>query len=154
MDDVLNVSATPTVDTNIYASGDLIGTKMEFDVGQFRDAGGFILDSVTLVDQAKQSANVDLVLFNADPSGTTFTDNAAFDVADADMSKICAVVSLTTHVTFNDNSLSIARDQGIPIKLGKSLASQRLYGALVARATPTFAAATDVRVTLGVRAND
>jgi len=146
------VSASPTVDTSAYGSGDLIGAAaLQFPIPRFR-AEGCLLEYVQIIDQAKQSANVDLVLFGSDPSGTTFSDNAAFDIADADMAKIVALVSVTTHFAFSDNSASNARGLGIPIFLDPTAASQILYGALVARATPTFAAGTDVRVTLGLRA--
>lgn len=148
---IRTVSSSPTVDTNIYASGDLIGTKMTFDLAAFRDADGVTLEQVLLVDLAKQSANIDLILFATDPTGTTFTDNAAFDVADADMAKIVAVVPLTTHHVFSDNSISRGTQLAIPLPLVISAATPAVYGALVSRATPTFTAGTDVRVQMTVR---
>lgn len=151
MDDVHLISATPVVDTSIYASGDAMhAAQMQFDVSNFRDAGGFVLDQVMIADKDKEAANVDLVLFSATVANQTI--NTAFAPTDTELATIVAVVSLTTHVAFSDNGLTYARDLGIPIKLPKSSANQILYGFLVARATPTYTAAADLKVTLGLRA--
>lgn len=145
------VSATPTLDTNAYGSGDLVGTKMTFDLSAFRAAGGnVVLESVLIRDLAKQSANLDLVLFSSDPTASTLTDNAAFDPHDTDLAAVVAVIPITTHNAYNDNGISYARNLAIPLNLDVTDASLNLYGVLVARATPTYAA-SDLRVNLTVR---
>lgn len=145
------VSVTPTIDTSIYASGDAMhAAPMEFDASMFRDAGGFILDQVLIVDNDKEVANVDLILFSADLADQTI--NNPFDPSDAELATAIAAVSVTTHFSFNDNSLSVARDLGIPIRMGRTATTGTIYGFLVARATPTYTAATDLKVTLGLRA--
>lgn len=149
---VLNLTVG-TVTAGIYGAKDLIGGKMSFDVSAFDSSDGcMILEQVLVIDQAMQSANVDLVLFASNPSATTFTNDASLDIADADMAKICAVVSVTTHHAFTDNGISGARELSIPINVGVVSGTRTLYAALVARSTPTFAASTDVSVTLGLRA--
>lgn len=143
-------SATPTIDTNIYASGDLLGTKLSFSgAGQRGDgvAAGGIVRSVLITDLAAQGADIDVVLFNADPSGTTFTNNAAFDLADADIAKVVGVAQVTTDAAFNDNGVSFAHNLYIPFNVA---AGNILYGALVVRATPTYATAADLVVYVGV----
>ena len=143
------VSASPTADTSAYADGDLIGGKLSFSSAVRFSAGSALLQNAVLVDQAKQSANIDLVLFDADPTGTTFTDQAAFDVADADMDKIIAVIRFGTYgdwITFNDNGIAqYTPPGGVPIKL---TTGTTLYGALVSRGAPTFAASTDLKARL------
>lgn len=146
MESVLTVSQAPVVDTAIYASGDLLGTLMTFNVASARDTGGLVLDQVLIRDAAKQQANVDLVLFDADPSNTTLTDNAAVAIHASDLSKVIGVVSLTTHVAFNANGISLAKAVGLLV-----MVPEKLYGLLVARATPTYAAAADLTVVLGFR---
>jgi hypothetical protein len=84
---------------------------------------------------------LDVVLFDSDPSATTFTDQAALDIADADLLKVIGVVSVTTWYAFADNSVGQARNLAIPVSSAGSL-----YACLVSRATPTFAAATDVTI--------
>ena len=143
------VTASPTADTSAYADGDLIGGKLSFTSATRFSGGSALLQNALLVDQAKQSANIDLVLFGADPSGTAFTDQAAFDVADADMDKIIAVIRFGTYgdwITFNDNGIAqYTPPGGVPIKL---TTGTTLYGALVSRAAPTFAASTDIKAIL------
>lgn len=148
---LLHISAVPTVDTNIYGSGDLLGTKMSWDISALRDAGGLILDTVLIADAAKQVANVDLLLFGSNPASTTFTDNAAVAIHADDLAKIIAGVSLTTHISFNANSITVGRALGITIPFPPGNVGL-IYGCLISRATPTYAAATNLRVTLGLRA--
>lgn len=143
MQDIRTISASPTASTAAYASGDLIGDKLTFDVSHLANKGngGLVLDHVDITDAAKQSADVDLVLFLEDPStGTVFTDNAAFDVAADDLSKIGAVIPVTTHHTFNSNNVSRATQLDLAVKMNRTGSDRNLYGALVSRATPTFAA--------------
>lgn len=139
---------TMTADTNIYASGDLIGGKLTFTNALLRSGGTGTLKTLVLVDQAKQAAAVDLILFNADPDGTTFTDNVALDIADADMAKIVGAVSIpaANYFAFSDNNVAVVKDIGLVVKAASG--SSTLYGALVSRGTPTYAAATDLALKL------
>lgn len=140
------VSASPTVDTAIYAAGDLIGGKLTFANAARVASGNGEIFSVLLADQAKQSIAIDLILFDSDPTGTTFTDQAALDIADADLTKIICVVPITTYAALNDNSIGFAS-----VRFPFALASgTSLYGCLVSRGTPTFAAGADVTVRLGI----
>jgi len=139
-------SATPVVDTSAYATGDLIGGKLTFSppAGTSYQGTGYIV-SVSITDKADQAVDLELVLFHTNPSSTTFTDQAAFDPADADLAYVSSVIALassTTFFTYNDNGVHFLGSLAIPFK-GKTL-----YGALVSRGTPTFAAASDVTVTV------
>lgn len=142
------ISASPVVDTSINASGDNLGGKLTFTAAcnSLRTLSGEIRN-VIVVDQAKQSADMDLVIFNADPTGTTFTTNAALDVADADMAKVDAVIPITTHKTLSDNGISTADSKAYSVHC---TSGGVLYGALVSRGTPTYAAASDLQVTIVV----
>ena len=143
-------SATPAVDTAIYASGDLIGTMLTFkNVTRTAGRGGEIIDAI-LTDLAKQSAVIDLILFDADPTNTTFTDQAAFDSADADMPKAIGAIEFLTYYGLNDNSFASETAIGMGF-LPANAAPTTIYGALVSRGTPTFAAATDVTVRLKIK---
>lgn len=146
------VSVTPTVDTSAYASGDLIGGKLTLSsAGRFGDKlrnGTGVVQSVVVADKAKQSVTLDVVLFDTDPTGTTFTDNAAFAVADADIGKIIGVASVSNWTAFSDNSVGDAINlTNLPFDLGESTT---IYAALVARGAPTYVAATDLVVRVGI----
>jgi hypothetical protein len=143
---------TLTVDTAIYASGDLIG-KHSGGYLTFAKAigvGGTKLISARLIDQAKQAAAIDLVLFSTPPNTNTLTDNGALDVSDTDLPFYLGHISFVagSYAAFGDNNAAILNN----IQLGLNPASndKNLYGLLVSRGTPTFAAATDLAVSISV----
>lgn len=136
-----------TVDTNAYASGDNLGGKLSFDLSRFRDFDSICLKKVMLADKADQSVVIDLVLFDSDPSGTTFTDNGALDIADADIAKIIDVIQISHYYNFADNSVAVETPE-TPIYL-QTNSTMTLYGALVVRDAPTYAA-SDLTLRLGV----
>lgn len=145
--DPLNVtfiSQSPTVDTSAYASGDTIGAKMTFTgVCSMGKQRAQIL-GVQILDKAKQSADIDVVLFNTSAPGGTYTDNAAITIADANLPNIQAEISITTHKTFNDNSISYSSEVIRPVMCDTP---GNLYGYMISRGTPTYAA-SDLTVVL------
>ena len=72
-----------TVQAAAYATGELVGGKLTL-AGPFIKYGGLI-ESVIITDLAKQSIGKDVVIFDANPSNTTFTENSALAIADADL---------------------------------------------------------------------
>lgn len=148
------VTATPTISTSAYADGDALGDKLTFTAAlQSSTATGYVI-SIMVTDLAGTTEDIDLVLFRTDPAATTFTDNAALDIADADLSKVMAVVNFgsANRFAFNDNGVKYVASLAIPVE-GKTTASalsRTFYGALVSRGTPTFAGTSDVSVTLGI----
>jgi hypothetical protein len=143
------VTVSPTVDTAIYASGDLMGGKLTL-ASAARVAGGTgMIHSLTIVDQDNEKAALDIVFFESDPTGTTFTDQAALDVADADMLNVVGVVSVSAsdYVSFVDNAVATLRNIGLSFKLDSGTS---LFAAIVSRGTPTYTAATDVQVKVGI----
>lgn len=143
---VQQVSVTPTIDTNAYAAGDLIGTKLTFASALNASSLSGLLTSVTLTDLGAEGKNVELVIFNADPTGTTFTDNAAFDPADADLTKIVCRVYITSHSAFNDNGASFANNIGCAI----SASTSTIYGAMIAREIVTYDTTSAITLILGM----
>ena len=137
-----------TVDTNAYASGDLIGAKLSLTVPYWQagDTTGFLIKSVSLKDLSKQNAAIDVVFFHANPSGTTFTDNAALDIADADLANVAGFAQVTTYASFNDNSYGQASNLALPVIMP---AGATLYACLVSRGTPTYAA-SDLSLRVGI----
>lgn len=143
------VTVTPTVSTSpAYTAGDAVGGLMTFTSAHGTSGGKFIIDTVTILDLAKQSAALDLVLF--DQSFTASTDNAVFDPSDADAANVIGFVPIAAgnYADFNDWSVATVRNVGLA---GALSGSTSLYGQLVARGTPTYAATTDIKVILSLR---
>lgn len=148
------VSETPTVDTAAYATGDLIGTKLEFENALREVKGSGFITGIVIADKGAQTADLDLVIFSSDPSSTTFTDNAAFDIADADLSKIVRVVHFTStnRFSFADNMVHELNNQLLAVRAldANGSTNSTLYGALISRGTPDFVTAGDVTITIGI----
>ena len=143
---IATISQTPTVSTTpAYSAGDAIGGKLTFANATRVAAYSGRVKSVIVTDQNKQNVVIDLVLFNADPSGTTFTDNSVLDVADADMVKIIARVPLVDWTNLNDNAFCAVNNLSLDFNLASGTS---LYGCLITRGTPAFAATNDIIVTL------
>jgi len=135
---VINITGTTVGATGTtYADGDLIGTKITLTDAALEVGSESTLVSVTLGDLDKQDIALDLVIFNADPTGTTFTDDSALTIADADIPKICGVTSIDTYYDFADNSVATKPNIGI---VCEASGSDDLYACLVSRGAGTYTA--------------
>jgi hypothetical protein len=148
--ETFHLTAAPTVDhAGAYAAGDLIGGKLTLSPAVRLPGFGGIITRITLSDKAKQNAPIDVVLFVADPDATTFTDQAALDIDDADLLNSFHVSILATdYASFADNSEATVNNVGAAFRLAAG--SKELYAALVCRGTPTYAAAGDLQLTVAI----
>lgn len=140
-------SVTPTISTGIYAAKDAIGGIMEFTNAARTSAAGGIVESVVIVDKDQERTGIDLVLFSATVAGTV-TDNAAFDPTDADLANCVGVIPIASGDYFDFSDNAVASRSGVG--LAYVCAATSLFGVLVARATPTYTATSDIIVTLGL----
>ena len=129
------VSATPTLDTSIYAAGDSLHTAaIEFAAAVRVSAGTGRVRKVVVVDKDLQSAAGELWLFSA--TVTPAAANAAHSISDADAALCVGVIPFGTYYASALNSISVASPD-LPIKC----AATSLFGILVTRGTPTHSAA-------------
>jgi len=138
-------SAALTLSTAPYSAGDLLGTLLTCAAS--RVAGqGFVIFDATVTDLGKQNQPLDIVFFDGAPSATTFTDNGALDVADADLPKVRGYVNLGTanYCDFSDNSVASDR-----VDRAVNPASGTLWYCAVTRGTPTYGTA-DLTISLGL----
>lgn len=90
------------------------------------------------------------MLFNASP--TDITDNATFDIIDADLAKIIYEDELLSSVdrrAFTDNSYHRLYNLDVPLWSEGGT----IYGFLITTGTPTYAATNDITVILQVETN-
>lgn len=148
------VTATPSVDTSIYASGDVIGGLLTFTASVGSAVGSGLLVGATVKDKSGQSAPLTLWLFDSNPSNSTFTDQAAFALSDSDLSKSIGFITFgsSSVVTSTLNSLHHVNTLAMPVRARTSggAASGVLYGVLVSAGTPTFGTSSDVSVQLEI----
>lgn len=140
------ISASPTVEAAAYASGDVVGGLVTITNACSARSNRGEIRGVTVFDKAAQGIDLDLIVFSSNPTGTTFTENAAFDPADADLSKIAAVIPVTTHKAFSDNGVSQAKNISYAFEctVGSFPNGGTLYTTIVARGTPTYASTSDL----------
>lgn len=137
------------VDGAAYASGDLIGDQSPIALAAARISGGSgILHSVTIKDLTKQNSALKIVIFDSNPSGTTFTDNSALDVADADIDKIISWIDIAAsdYISFSDNSVAHIRGLSIPFLAS---GSSNLYFCVISNGTPTYVA-DELSISFGI----
>lgn len=141
--DVFDV--TLVLDTNIYASGDVLAIPQEI-TGVFDLAGQKrALHSVILLDGDDQAQAVDLVFFNA--SASLGTINAAVSISDADAAKIIGYVSLEAGDAKDlINSTLFAKSSVGQVLEGAS--TSLWIGAICRGGTPTYTA-SGMKVKLG-----
>src|SRR3989304_3194516 len=130
--------ATVAVNTTAYADNDLVGTLLTLPNATPVGHGG-ILQALTLHDLTAQNAALEVYVFKSNPSATTFTNNSALDIADADLPKIVAAFSVAATDYF---SVAQVSNLAIPIPPGES--GQNSGGGVLyacfrsAAATPTY----------------
>lgn len=150
------LTATPTIDTAAYATGELMGSSeisltnavLPFStLGGVNRGGSGVIQSVVIVDQDAQEINIDVYFFDAEPTNTTFTDQAAFDPDDADLDLLIGVAVVTDWRSQSDNSIGQVHNLGMAFVLTPG--ARTLYAVLVTRGTPTYAATgLTLRVTI------
>jgi hypothetical protein len=132
------VEVTPVLDTSAYASGDQLGSLMTLSGAVPASGAGAILRAVSIVDKAKQSAALKVLLFDASPTIVS-VDNAAADISDAELADKClgaVAVAAADYVALNANSVATVQAT-LPVKPN---ASSTLYALLVSAGSPTYAA--------------
>ena len=138
------ISITPTVDTNIYASGDVIdGIQTLIGIG----ASHRFLTHIVIVDKDGEKAPITFHFFNALPTGT-YTDNAALAIDSADYSKWIGSVEVLASDYLDVGSDAIAQKEPINLEINPT-ANDNLYVIPENGGTPTYAAATDLRFDFG-----
>lgn len=138
------VTVVPTISTSLYTSGDQIGGLMTLANAARYDGGGFTLNTISIVDLAKQNAEIDVILFDA--AVTANNDNDPWDMSDADMAHCrgYAKVSASDYVNGADYSIACVRAVGLSTA---PASGTTMYAVAVVRSGPTYANAADLKIT-------
>jgi|GEM_PF-1388066 len=143
--DGISVSQTPTVTVGAYAANDAVGGLLTF-AGAARYAGyGGVIRDVIILDDAGQDAELELWLFSQ--TFTAMADNAPWAPSEVDLRKLVAIISTGDGAWFAAGTPSAAR---IEVSQRYDCVGTSLFGQLVTRGTPTFAATDDVTVVIGL----
>lgn len=132
----------PTIDTNAYSAGDVVGGLMTIPVGR-----GATLRTVKLVDTDNEGAELSLYLYRDTP--TTIADDAEFAAAvtAADIRKQIdqpLVFATTDYILLNSLKYAIKGGHGGVGNTGLGIecipVGSNIYAYAVCTATPTYAA--------------
>ena len=144
------ISQALTTSLSAYTAFDNVGGKLTFSDTIPIHIGSGAIVGARVFDLDSQIVPYELFLFDQDPSATTFTDNAAIDVADADLPKIAGIISFATSTRFSfaDNSLHYVDGLYIPIKAQPEVTT--FYAALRTgtAGTPTYTSTSALTVEL------
>ncbi|OGO26419.1 MAG: hypothetical protein A2136_05435 [Chloroflexi bacterium RBG_16_54_11] len=129
-----------------YVAGDLIGVKLTIAAGTPASGGSGRLKSIVMVDKANASPEVLLIIFDADPSGTTFTDADTLAVVTADQPKVVAIVKISSSDWFATTPEMACKLVDIPMR---AVGTRNLFAAIVSVGTYTPGLADMLSLTLG-----
>ena len=147
-----SISIVPVIQsTPDYSTGDLIGGKLELEDAVKFGGGGGLIQSVMLTNKADAvGVNKDVIFFSSDPAGTTFTENAALNLIEADVVKIVGVAQINTWVDMTDTSIGFALDLAMPFVLASGVTS--LFCAMIERGTMNYDGVGDLTLKVNIMA--
>lgn len=146
------VSVTPVIDTAAYGSGDRLGAIQVIDPIGLADSGICVLESISVLDLAAQSAAMDILFFNDLPTVAS-ADNAAISITDAEMAKCIGVYKVLAagFTALTANSFGSFYNIGLTMK---SAANSLLHAVVVSRGTPTYGVANGLTFTYTFSVSD
>lgn len=139
-------TANPTISTSAYVAGYCVGGLLTFTTVNRASAGSILIQSASLTDKSKQSAVIDLIVFDTNPTNSTFTDHAALNIVAADLPFIAGVVTFGGWSNFSATGVSSIPSIGLEV----NVAATSLYAVMCVRTAPTFAGTTDLALKLNV----
>lgn len=145
----IEVSATPTISTSpAYAANDCLGSLMTFLNVVPAGSSSFTVTKAMLRDADGTSAPIDLIFFWANPTSSTFTDNAACTINAADATKVAGAMHLTDCTAAGT---SVCRNSDPPLDIALAAGTSTLYAQAVERGTPTYTGTSKVSVALIIK---
>lgn len=130
------MEVTFSLDTNIYASGDVLAaTQVISGVSRMKDLT-CVLSGITLIDEDAQGVELDVVVLSADVS--LGTENAAVSITDANARQILGIVNVSEWKDLGAAKIATVLNVNLPIKPADG--TQNVYVALITRGTPTHTA--------------
>lgn len=137
------VTPAMTVSTDPYADDDCIGGKLTLTDAMRISGGSGTLKRIIVTDSADLKATLDIIIFNANPTAATLTDQSAVDLS-TDISKVISHINIDTTKYTSFAGVAIADvdvDRGV-----EAVGSANLYAAVVATGAHDYVAATDLGI--------
>ena len=139
----ITISQTPAITAGAYIAGDTVGGLLTFANAARITGGGGVIKDVKLIDDAGQDVELELWLFNQ--IFTPIADNTPWDPSEADLENWIATITIETY--FAAGTESVANPDA---SKRYDLVGTSLFGQLVTRGAPTYAATDDITVKVGL----
>ena len=144
---VIRVSQTPTVTNGAYSANDAMGGLLTFANAARASGGSCVIEGFTVVDLSNTQPALELLLF--DQTFTNIADNGVFDISDADLANVIAVVKFADWASYNDHAVTSRFGLGLACKL----AGTSLFGQLMTRTAVTLTSTADIIVVAHIAQN-
>jgi hypothetical protein len=145
--DGITISQIPTVTAGLYAANDAVGGLLTFvNAGRAIGYGGVIKDMI-IIDDEGQDVALELWLFNQ--TFTAMVDNAPWAPSEADMENLVAIIA-TADGAYYQAAAGARSAARVEVSQRYDLVGTSLFGQLVTRGAPTYAATDDVTVKIGL----
>ena len=135
---IVKLNPTISLPATQYTSGDVVGGKLTVSGAITFPAGTAMLQSLLILDKSNQKAALTIIVFDADPSASTFTDNSAPVINAADVSKIIRKVNVAAADYETVGGIAIA-DLAALSKIVEAASGTTLYIVITTTGTPTYA---------------
>lgn len=141
---------TLSLDTNIYASADVLADRQLLADVVNRPGDRCILQSVVVLDEDAQGIAFDLVFLDSDV--TLGAENAPAAITDANARQIVGVVPIASgdYLAASGTTIRVATKSNIELLMRPLSTGKDLYVGAITRGTPTHTAA-GLRLKLGFK---
>jgi len=144
--DGITISQTPTVTAGVYVAADNVGGLLTFANAARVTGGGGVIKNIVIVDDASQSVQLELWLFNQ--TFTAGADNAAWTPVEAELHNLVAVITTADGAYYTGGATGTVCV--VEVSQRYDVVGTSLFGRLVTRGAPTFVATDDVTVIIGL----
>jgi len=132
-----------TTTNGAYSASDVVGAKFTLTNIARVSTGLVLLQSIAVQCKSTQTGALTLLIFDADPTGTTLTDNTALSVAAADIFKVKVAVPITQYRNLGTGVVYTADNLAI---LLQPSSGKDLYAALITETAWTLTSTSDISV--------
>jgi hypothetical protein len=137
---------TPTVTAGAYAADDNLGGLLTFANAAKTSGGGGVIKDITIIDDASQSAEIELWLF--DQTFTAGADNAAWTPVETDLENLITVISTADGSWYTGGATGTVCCVEVARRF--DLTGTSLFGRLVIREIKTYAATDDLTARINI----
>jgi hypothetical protein len=142
------VSVTPTITSGAYSANDGIGGKMTLSNALRTSNAGGTWQSLLVSDKNNQKAQLNVLLFNYDPTSGSYTDNSPL-ILGSDISKLIRNVTINaSDYQTVAGSVAIA-DINVMQTVNGGSTNGTLYAVAMTPGTPSYASTSDITFQFG-----